>query len=102
MRKIHRDIVGPFIFSSDNRLLLGKSNKGGVYKNKFMTPGGVEDGETKREAVIRETFEEVDIDISSFDITQVEGVGTGQSENVLRDTQEKVIVAAAVLRMTNR
>lgn len=65
MRTIQRDIVGAFIFSSDNKLLLGKSIKGGVYPDYWIVPGGgMEPDETKVEAVKRETLEETGIDIS--------------------------------------
>lgn len=93
MRTIKRDVVGTFIFSSDNKILLGKSRKGGVYKDAWIVPGGgIEEGETKLEAVTRETLEEVGIDISHFDIKLLDTVLTGQSEKVLRDTNEKVLV----------
>ncbi|MBX6334015.1 NUDIX domain-containing protein [Candidatus Saccharibacteria bacterium] len=60
MRTIKRDVVGAFIFSSDNKILLGKSRKGGVYHGTWMVPGGgIEEGETMRDAVIREIREEV-------------------------------------------
>jgi 8-oxo-dGTP pyrophosphatase MutT (NUDIX family) len=93
MRMIQRDIVGAFLFSSDNRLLLGKSIKGGVYPDCWIVPGGgVEANETKEEAVIRETLEETGIDISNAKIEQIEGALSGQSEKTLRDTGETVLV----------
>ncbi len=93
MRTIQRDIVGAFIFSSDNKLLLGKSIKGGVYPDCWIVPGGgIEPGETKIDAIIRETLEETGIDISEASIEQIEGVQSGQSEKVLRETDEKVLV----------
>jgi len=54
--------------------------------------GGIEDGESKREAVIREVYEEVGIDVSAFDIKLADDVSKGQSEKVLRDTREKVVM----------
>ena len=54
MRRIHRDIVGGFIFSSDSKLLLGKSRKGGVYAGNWIIPGGgIDEGETQLEALAR-------------------------------------------------
>lgn len=93
MRTIHRDIVGAFIFSKDNKVLLGQSVKGGVYKNEWIVPGGgVESGETNLQAVQRETQEEVGIDITNEQVEAIEGEFTGSSQKILRDTGEKVVV----------
>lgn len=93
MRTIHRDIVGAFIFSKDNKILLGQSRKGGVYQNQWIVPGGgIEDGEEKVDAVRREVLEEVGIDISGVALKPVADVSQGESEKTLRDTQEKVLV----------
>jgi 8-oxo-dGTP diphosphatase len=90
MRTIKRDIVGAFIFSADNRLLMGKA---GVYKDQWAIPGGgIEEGETKLEALRREILEEVGIDINKGKIEEIEGALTGQSEKNLRDTGERVLV----------
>lgn len=90
MRTITRDIVGAFIFSKDNKLLLGK---GGVYAGHWIVPGGgVDEGETKHEALARETLEETGIDIAPAKVTQVKGALTGESEKILRDTGEQVHV----------
>ena len=72
MRTIHRDIVGGFIFSKDNKLLLGKNRKGGVYEGSFVVPGGgIEEGETKEIALQREMKEETGIDTNNASITQI-------------------------------
>lgn len=93
MRTIQRDIVGAFLFSNDDKLLLGKSIKGGVYPDCWIVPGGgVEDNETKLDALIRETLEETGIDIASAKIEQIEGVLSGQSKKTLRETGETVLV----------
>lgn len=93
MRTIQRDIVGAFIFSADNKLLLGKSIKGGVYADTWIIPGGgIEDSETKLDALIRETKEETGIDITDAIIEPLEEVLTGQSQKTLRDTGETVLV----------
>lgn len=93
MRTIHRDIVGTFIFSNDDQLLLGKSRKGGVYKDLWIIPGGgIEEGETKLAAATRETIEEVGIDISPFDTKLLDTTLTGESKKILRDTNEEVLV----------
>lgn len=101
MRTIHRDVVGTFIFSNDGQLLLGKSRKGGVYDDMWLVPGGgIEEGETKLEAAIRETIEEVGIDITPFEVKLLDAVLTGESEKVLRDTNEKVLVKMTFYNFT--
>lgn len=90
MRTIKRDIVGAFIFSSDNKLLLGNA---GVYKDHWVVPGGgIDENETKTEALRRETLEETGIDISIAKVEEIEGALTGQSKKILRDTGEEVLV----------
>lgn len=93
MRTIERDIVGAFIFSSDNKVLLGHNKKGGVYQDQLIVPGGgIEDGESKLDALKRETSEETGIDISDAIVTEIEGVSVGESEKTLRDIGERVLV----------
>jgi 8-oxo-dGTP pyrophosphatase MutT (NUDIX family) len=93
MRSIHREIVGGFIFSNDGYVLLGKSKPGGVYPGYAMIPGGgVDEGETKVEAVTREMLEEVGLDIKDADIKLVNDTQSGESEKTLRDTHERVFV----------
>jgi 8-oxo-dGTP pyrophosphatase MutT (NUDIX family) len=92
MRTIHRDIVGAFIFSTDDKVLLGHNRKGGVYQDQLVVPGGgIEENETKIEALKRETLEETGIDISDAMINQVEGSSIGESEKTLQ-TGERVFV----------
>lgn len=94
MRTIKRDIVGAFIFSADNKLLLGKSLKGGVYSDLWIVPGGgIEDGETKIEALRREILEETGLDINHAKVEIIDGVLTGDSEKNLRDSGERVLVS---------
>ncbi len=101
MRTIHREIVGTFIFSNDGYFLLGKSRKGGVYKDAWIVPGGgIEEGETKLDAAKRETVEEVGIDISDFEVKLLDIILTGESEKVLRDTGEKVSVKMTFYNFT--
>lgn len=90
LRTIHRDIVGAFIWSHDGKLVLGKT---GVYDGQWVVPGGgIEEGETKLEAVKREILEETGLDISGAKIEAIEKIKTGESEKVLRDTGERVHV----------
>lgn len=93
MRTIKRDIAGALIFSNDRHVLLGKNNTGGVYDDLWVVPGGgIDEGETKEQAVKREILEEVGIDISNSAIYLVPEVQTGTTEKTLRDTGERVLV----------
>lgn len=65
MKTISRDIAGAILFSNDEHVLIGKNNKGGVYEDLWVIPGGgIDEGETIEQAVCREILEEVGIDIS--------------------------------------
>lgn len=90
MRNIQRDIVGAFIFSADDKLLLGKNAKGGVYQGAYLVPGGGVEPEDGGSLV--EVQEEVNLDISGAQIEQFEEVITGQSEKTLKETGETVLV----------
>jgi 8-oxo-dGTP pyrophosphatase MutT (NUDIX family) len=93
MRTIKRDIAGAVIFSNDNHVLLGKNVKGGVYEDLWVIPGGgIDAGETKEQAVVREILEEVGIDITNASKVLLSEVQTGITEKTLRDTGERVIV----------
>ena len=92
MRTIEREVVGAFIFSSDNRVLLGHS---GVFNGDWSVPGGGVDedqDDTHRDALNREILEEVGIDISGLDAELLDGKNSGTSEKTLRETRERVIV----------
>lgn len=92
MRTIHRDIVGGFIFSKDNKLLLGKNRKGGVYEGSYVVPGGgVDEGESYEVALHREMLEETGIDIKSATIALL-NQASGEHEKTLRDGGERVLV----------
>lgn len=94
MRHIQRDIVSALIFSKDGKLLQGKKHpeKGGVYADRWHIPGGgIDEGEDKIAALIREVKEEVGLDISSAKIELLDDEGRGESEKILKDTGEKVI-----------
>ncbi|HEV7454446.1 MAG TPA: NUDIX hydrolase [Candidatus Saccharimonadales bacterium] len=90
MKTINREIVGAFILSNDQHVLLGKSRKSGVYQGVWVVPGGIEPGETHEEAMKRETWEEVGLDTAPAvvtalldDVLEGESEKTIQGENVL-------------------
>ena len=92
MKELKRDIVGAYIFSADGKVLLGKSIKGCAYEGYLVIPGGgIDEGETKIEALIREIQEEVGVDISGADMKPLPE-SSGESKKTLRDTKETVMV----------
>ncbi len=93
MRITRRDIVGGFVFSADDKILLGKSRKGGVYPGFWIVPGGgIDEGETQEEALRRELLEEVALDANDFTVQPLDFVLNGFSEKVLRSAGERVAV----------
>lgn len=92
MRTIQREIVGGFIFSKDGKVLLGKNRKGGHYEGSYVVPGGgIDEGETKEQALRREMLEETGIDVTDGIVTEI-NESTGANEKTLRDTGERVYV----------
>jgi len=93
MRKIKRDIVSALIFSKDGKLFQGMKDagKGGVYSDCWHIPGGgVDEGESQKEALIREVKEETGIDISPYKSELIDGSGKGESPKTLK-TGEQVL-----------
>lgn len=90
MRRVKREIVAGLIISSDNRILMGKKKGGGVYPDCWHIPGGgVEKGESKEEALIREIKEEVGIDVSNLVIKKISSGDSDCSVKTDRKTGEK-------------
>ena len=81
---VQRQIVSGFIFSNDNKILLGhKRDRGGVFSKLWHTPGGgVEGGEDEISALHREMAEETGLDISPAKIKKVY-TGSGADERTL-------------------
>ncbi len=94
MRTIQRKIVSALIFSKDGKILMGKKDptKGGVYPDAWHIPGGgLDEGETMEQALAREVFEEVGIDIKPYYAKKINIIGHGTTEKTLQDTGEKVM-----------
>lgn len=82
MKTIHRDIVAACIFSKEGKLFMGMKDpaKGGVYADCWHIPGGgVENGESKIQALIREMKEEVGLQINPSQVKLLDDLGTGES-----------------------
>lgn len=95
MKVIHREIVAGLVVSEDNMFLFGMKDpqSGGVYADCWHTPGGgIEAGETQLEALAREMREEMNIDISTAQVTLLDDNGEGLAEKTLEDTSEVVSV----------
>jgi mutator protein MutT len=94
MKTISRDIVAAVIVSKDGKIFQGKKNPkmGGVYADCWHIPGGgIKDGETKEQALIREIKEETGIDISKYKVALIDDVGEGESEKTLEENEENVL-----------
>lgn len=95
MREINRRIVGAVLVSKDKKVFLAKGNPkvGGVYADCWLVPGGgIDEGETAEQAVIREVLEETGIDISICKLEVVGNSRKGESEKTLKTTGERVLV----------
>ncbi len=94
MRTIKRNIVAAMIVSNDGKIFqcMKRPNQGGVYPDLWHMPGGgVEEGETQKQALIREIKEETGINISTCKLVLIDDAGRGVSEKTLEDTGEKVL-----------
>ncbi len=93
MRTIQRTIVSAIIFSKDGKILMGKKDpsKGGVFPNAWHIPGGgIKEGETMEQTLIREIKEEVGLDVTNYPKVRIPIIGKGASEKTLEGTGEKV------------
>jgi 8-oxo-dGTP pyrophosphatase MutT (NUDIX family) len=92
MRTIERDIVSAVILSRDGKIILAHKNNKGVYPGTWgIFGGGIEKGESQREALNREVLEESGIDISKYSAILVQE-SKGESEKTLKETGERVFV----------
>lgn len=93
MKVVEREIASAFIFSKDGYVLLGQNSNGGVYKDCWLIPGGgIEQSESPLEAVKREVLEEVGLAIDDEHISLIDDTKMGESEKVLKETDETVLV----------
>jgi 8-oxo-dGTP pyrophosphatase MutT (NUDIX family) len=65
---------------------------GVVYGDCWKIPGGgIDEGETPEQAMVREVLEETGIDISTLPLELVDDTMEGEAEKTLRETGERVV-----------
>lgn len=92
MRTIERDIVSAVLISKDGKILqaLQTPDGRGAYPGCWgIIGGGVDEGESFREALDREIKEETGIDISAYDAELITE-DSGESSKTLKNTGERV------------
>lgn len=78
---VERLVVGAMVWSSDNRLLLGKRSERLYYAGLWQLPGGgVEAGESMLAAVARELREETGLEVVEESFLLVDGRGNERFE----------------------
>ncbi len=93
MKTISRTIVAAVLMSKDGKILIGKIRDGGVYPDCWHIPGGgVDEGETHAQALVREMKEEVGIDITDLPTKLLSDSETDQTEKTDKVTGEQMLV----------
>lgn len=93
MQQKNRTIVSAVLVSRDKQILLGKVREGGVYPDCWHIPGGgMEAGETREAALIRELQEEVGLDVSPYPKHLLSDSGTGEAVKTDRKTGEEWLI----------
>ena len=93
MRTITREIVAAVIYSRDGKLFQVRQaqKERNVYPGLWgIVGGGIDKGETQRQALDREVIEEAGIDISQYPAELIDG-SVGEAEKTLKDSGERVL-----------
>ena len=93
MKQKDRIIVSAVLVSKNRKILLGKVRIGGVYPDCWHIPGGgVDENETKNQALIREMKEEVGINVKNCPIKLLSNSLTGECVKTDNITGEKCLM----------
>lgn len=94
MRTINRNIASAIIISRDKKILMWKKKLDwwGVFSDCYHIPWWwVEEWETIEEAMIREVYEEVWLDVSKCRIKKLSELWEWTSEKIINNTWERVL-----------
>lgn len=93
LRTIKQLLVAAVIESSDGKILMGQKppHPQAVYPDAWHIPGGgIDDGETEKQAILREVAEETGIHTS--DVTLIDDKGTGEAVRTLKSGESVLCI----------
>jgi 8-oxo-dGTP pyrophosphatase MutT (NUDIX family) len=91
MRTIEREIVSALMYSKDGKIFVARATPHAVYPGCWkIVGGGVDEGESKLDALRREVLEETGLDISPYTPELIVDDMSGEGEKTLK-TGERVL-----------